>query len=195
MGEVAQLPADEPAHMFIPSDVSVGRARELLGDATALPVRLARKSAGHAVIAEILGAVSASRLAAAPDADPVTDHLDPPLPVIGVREPVDVAVQRLSADSGPVVLARDGYAVAVADAGILILMTMCGHAESALRSSAPDAAGADGPTRRSGRATQFRVGEGVGDLAGVAFVEIRSGRDDFVDAVQHVRFECHVRGA
>ncbi|OXR40879.1 hypothetical protein B7C42_07014 [Nocardia cerradoensis] len=94
----------------------MARARELLGADAALPVRLARPGAGYVVVAEILGAVSASRLAGAPGADPVTDHLDPPLPVVGVHEPFTVAAQRLSDATGPVVLARDGYAIALVDA-------------------------------------------------------------------------------
>lgn len=113
VGDRIAVAPDAPA--AVPSDVTVARARDLLGAYTALPVHLARAGAGYVVVAEILGAVSASRLAGAPDADPVTDHLDPPLPVIGVHEPFAVAAQRLSDATGPVVLARDGYAIALVD--------------------------------------------------------------------------------
>ncbi|MEV0248818.1 pyridoxal-phosphate dependent enzyme [Nocardia sp. NPDC050712] len=97
----------------VPSGVTVDVARELLGDAPVLPVVLQRVAGGVPVVAELLGTVVAETLAAAPGADLVTQHLGPPLPVIGTTEPLARAVARLGDHRGPVLVAHHGRAVAL----------------------------------------------------------------------------------
>ncbi|MBH0777144.1 PLP-dependent cysteine synthase family protein [Nocardia bovistercoris] len=110
------LTPDAAAPFVLPSDISVAAARALFGSARTLPVRLARPRSGAAVIAEILGSVRATTLAEAPDTDPITDHMDEPLPVIGVTEPVTAALRRIGEHVGPVLVARVGVAVHTLDA-------------------------------------------------------------------------------
>ncbi|MGW0026463.1 pyridoxal-phosphate dependent enzyme [Rhodococcus sp. NPDC003383] len=103
----------------VPSDATVAQARDVLADAPALPVVLARPAAGGTVVAEVFGSVSAATLAAAPVDDPIGDHLEPPLPVVGVTESAIAALHRIGDHDGAVVVARDGRATRLVDASIL----------------------------------------------------------------------------
>ncbi|RZL77330.1 MAG: pyridoxal-phosphate dependent enzyme [Rhodococcus sp. (in: high G+C Gram-positive bacteria)] len=106
----------EIAPRAVPSTATVAEAREVLADGPALPVVLARQTAGSTIVAEILGSVSASALAGVRDGDPVDSHLDEPLPVVGVTEPLPEAVRRIGGYRGPVVVAESGRVVALVDA-------------------------------------------------------------------------------
>ncbi|MGV9675816.1 PLP-dependent cysteine synthase family protein [Nocardia sp. NPDC003482] len=103
----------------IGSATSAARARELLGEATALPVTVQRNGSGSPVVAEILGSVTPACLAAAPGDDPVSAHLDPPLPVIGATETIAAAAARIGDHRGPIVVAHDGSISALLDAAAL----------------------------------------------------------------------------
>ncbi|MCX4098281.1 PLP-dependent cysteine synthase family protein [Nocardia sp. alder85J] len=100
----------------IGSRATVGAARALLGAASALPVLLQRNDSGPVQIAEVLGSARAVVLAQAPDADPVLDHLSPPLPVVGTTDPISRAAERISDYDGPVVIAHEGRGVTLVDA-------------------------------------------------------------------------------
>ncbi|MET8648912.1 PLP-dependent cysteine synthase family protein [Nocardia aurea] len=113
-GDIAEFAGDPPP--VVPSDASVAQARALLDARPALPVTLARELPGPTVVAEILGSVTGARLADAPDDDPITDYLDPPLPVIGTTDSVERAVARIGDHSGSVLVAHIGLAVALVDA-------------------------------------------------------------------------------
>ncbi|MBL1077319.1 pyridoxal-phosphate dependent enzyme [Nocardia sp. 2] len=108
-------PARLPPPVVVPSGATVGEAREQLRRFPVLPVLLQRKATGPVVAAELLGAVSASGLADAPAADPVTAHLAPALPVVGTTEPLARAVARTAGHTGPILLADRGQVVAVID--------------------------------------------------------------------------------
>ncbi|MFB8275755.1 PLP-dependent cysteine synthase family protein [Nocardia colli] len=100
---------------FVPSTATVAEALEILGAATALPVVLDRPGSNEVVVAEILGSATHSTLTAAPQDDPVTAHLDPPLLVVGIRESRSAAAERLTGDSRPVLLADNGVITAILD--------------------------------------------------------------------------------
>ncbi|MFD6162040.1 PLP-dependent cysteine synthase family protein [Nocardia sp. NPDC060256] len=100
---------------FVPSTASVAEALEILHDATTLPVVLARPGSTEVVVAEILGAAALSTLTTAPRDDAVTAHLDPPLPVVGVRETRTAAAARLADDPRPALLADNGVITAILD--------------------------------------------------------------------------------
>lgn len=103
----------------VPSRATVGEALALFGDVPVLPVRLQRAGSEVAVAVELIGSVSRRRLSAAPAADPVSDHLDPPLPVVGVTEPVAAAAGRATG-ADAVVVAEAGRAHALLDAADLL---------------------------------------------------------------------------
>jgi hypothetical protein len=87
-----------------------------VGAAPALPVLLQRKRSGPTVVAEILGAARFDTLTGAPGDDPVTDHLDPPLPVVGTTQSIAHAAEHVRGHVGPVLVAHEGRAVTLLDA-------------------------------------------------------------------------------
>ncbi|WP_405133812.1 pyridoxal-phosphate dependent enzyme [Nocardia sp. NBC_01388] len=115
VGDLAAL-ADPADPVVVPSGATVAEAWRLLGSGSALPVVLQRKGSGSAVIAEVLGSVTAANLADARGDDPVSAHLAAPLPTIGTTESLDGAVARLTAHSGPVLVVREGRVLALVDA-------------------------------------------------------------------------------
>lgn len=121
------LPGSGIAPRTVPSTATVAQARDVLADAVALPVVLARPVAGPTVVAEVLGSVSAAALAEGADDDPIDAHLEPPLPVVGVTESLAAATSRIGNHRGPVVVARDGRAVCLVDAGVLLEFAAADH--------------------------------------------------------------------
>ncbi|UFS94932.1 PLP-dependent cysteine synthase family protein [Nocardia huaxiensis] len=116
VGEALGDPSRLPPPVLVPSGATVGAAKGLLGSRSALPVLLQRRVIGPAVVAEVLGSVEASRLADAPEADELDDHLSGPLPVVGTTEPLSQAIERTTGHVGPVLLADAGRVVALVDA-------------------------------------------------------------------------------
>ncbi|WP_216913568.1 PLP-dependent cysteine synthase family protein [Nocardia noduli] len=114
VAEVIGAAGDRPP--VVPSGSTVAQARALLGTLSALPVLLTRELPGPIVVAEILGTATGSRLADAPDDDPVQAHLDPPLPVIGTTDAVERAARRIAEHAGPVLVAHNGTVIALVDA-------------------------------------------------------------------------------
>ncbi|MFF2549853.1 pyridoxal-phosphate dependent enzyme [Nocardia sp. NPDC058058] len=98
------------------SGAPVASARELLGAAEALPVVLQRNASGPLVATELLGSITRTGLAEAPDTDPVGEHLSEALPVLGTTAALADAVARLDGRTGPVVITHEGRIVAVVDA-------------------------------------------------------------------------------
>ncbi|WP_327143312.1 pyridoxal-phosphate dependent enzyme [Nocardia sp. NBC_01327] len=115
VGDLAAL-ADPADPVVVSSGATVAEAWRLLGSGSALPVVLQRKASGSAVVAEVLGSVTAANLADARRDDPVSAHLAAPLPTIGTTEALDGAVARLAEHSGPVLVVREGRVIALVDA-------------------------------------------------------------------------------
>ncbi|MGW4578288.1 pyridoxal-phosphate dependent enzyme [Rhodococcus sp. YH1] len=113
---VETLPSRGNTPRSVPSTATVSQARDVLADAPALPVVLARPASGPTVVAEILGSVSSRALAGAAGDDPIDSRLEPPLPVVGITEPSVAAARRIAGHRGPVVVAENGHAVALVDA-------------------------------------------------------------------------------
>ncbi|GAB0101883.1 cystathionine beta-synthase [Nocardia sp. JMUB6875] len=104
----------------VPSGATLAEARALLGDRAALPVVLQRSASGPTVVAEVLGSITAESLAAAPETDPVAEHLGAALPFVGTTEPLARALARIADHPGPIVIAHEGRAIAVVDRARLI---------------------------------------------------------------------------
>ncbi|WP_433634729.1 PLP-dependent cysteine synthase family protein [Nocardia sp. CA-120079] len=120
LGDVLGDLSDASSPRTVPSQATVAEARIHLGTAAALPVLLQRKVSEPAVVAEILGTATAATLAHAPDDEPVTAHLDPPLPVVGTTETVADAAARIADQSGPVLVSELGRAVTLIDAAVIV---------------------------------------------------------------------------
>ncbi|WP_067718630.1 PLP-dependent cysteine synthase family protein [Nocardia yamanashiensis] len=101
------------------SQATVAQARALLGDDRTLPIVLQRTTSGPAVVAEIIGSVTASDLIGAPGDAPVTDYADAPLPLSGLTESVLGAAERLAGQHGPVVIVHEGRGIALVDISVL----------------------------------------------------------------------------
>ncbi|MFC6010593.1 PLP-dependent cysteine synthase family protein [Nocardia lasii] len=105
---------------LLDSTATVASARTELGAHQSIPVVLARRAAGPAVVAEVLGSVSAGGLADADDLDLIRAHLDPPLPFAGTTEPVAAAVARWGAHRGAVLIVHEGQIIGVVAAATLL---------------------------------------------------------------------------
>ncbi|WP_067703912.1 pyridoxal-phosphate dependent enzyme [Nocardia jejuensis] len=115
VGDVLGDPVASDAVLTVPSRATVAEARELLGDAAALPVVLQRSTSGPTVASEILGAVTGAGLAGAPADDVVSAHLSAALPLAGTTAPVREVIARIAEHEGPVVITHEGRIVAVVD--------------------------------------------------------------------------------
>lgn len=104
------------AAVAVSSGVTVAEAKRLLGVGGALPVVLQRNTSGPAVVAEVLGSVTAAGLAEIADDELVGDHLDAAFPVVGTTAPLAWAAEQLTGHTGPVVIAHEGRIIAVPDA-------------------------------------------------------------------------------
>ncbi|MFJ4656397.1 PLP-dependent cysteine synthase family protein [Nocardia sp. NPDC088792] len=117
VGEALGLPQEVPAQgTAVSSGATVAEAKGLLGAGGALPVVLQRSTSGPTVVAEVLGSVTAAGLADVAEDDPVGDHLDAALPVVGTTAPLAWALEKLAGHAGPVVIAHEGRIIAVPDA-------------------------------------------------------------------------------
>ncbi|MFF2083141.1 PLP-dependent cysteine synthase family protein [Nocardia sp. NPDC058176] len=187
------LAARPGAVRVLASTTTVADARAELAAREALPVVLARPSAGPIVVAEVLGAVTASGLATAPEGDTVADHLDPPLPFAGTTEPVDVAVRRLADQRGEVLIVHEGQVVGsldIADLGkaaVEVSGAESGDTKSADSGSGVAAPGATAPAETESAETEsveneFIVAGSVG-TASVGTGSIAAASVDTASAV------------
>ncbi|MCU1647594.1 MAG: putative cystathionine beta-synthase [Nocardia sp.] len=120
VGDLAGLTDTANTAVAVPSGATVAVAKQLLGSGTALPVVLQRKASGPAVVAEVLGSITAETLSGAPEDDLVSGHLGAPLPTVGTTESLAGAAARIAGHTGPVLVVREGRVIALLDAAQIV---------------------------------------------------------------------------